>query len=482
MQLRGRIQLASVLVMFAPFAVACGDDAEGSGGSATTSSTTTTTSTGTGMGGQSPEDLVPPEPLGGDPMTACPADYAPAAPVAGDNQSFEVAGQSRRFHLIEPDASFTGPRPLFVAFNGTGETGKSFSDRAELEELAARGFVVVAPWSAGNGTLWPVWDSMHAADDPDANNPDLAFFDELVACLGAHKPIDKNRIYIGGHSAGGIMTNYVLQRRSELVAGGIVASGVFSLTSPVPPATLDDVFALVTWGGDNDEYSGGAGGVSVPSINFVEQASIASTFYDAQPNVSQANCRGNDLGHAWLPINDWFVDVLLAHPKGLAQKGSTTLPALPAGAPAACTLDPFTYTSDLVVTCPATSTVTGCAEVCQFVGDCAVENATVGPILAPQLTDLGFSGTDNTTCDGCVTHCEGVATTTPDAEVLACMLRAKNASVCGPGVDGALPVIDALNDCCDGRSDSPWCVDTCTIMLTNTATGSFLPSCEALVN
>jgi predicted esterase len=480
--MRNELLGALLLVSALPLSAGCGDDAEASGGGSTTSTTSTASGSTTGAGGQSPEDLVPPEPLGGDPAVACPAAYAASAPVAGDNQGFEVAGQSRRFYLIEPDASFTGPRPLLVGFNGTNETGKSFSDRAELEQFAARGFVVVAPWSAGNGTLWPVWDSLRAEGDPDTDNPDLALFDALVACVGAHRPIDKHRIYATGHSAGGIMTNYVMQRRSELLAGGIVASGVFSLTSPEPAAPLDDVFVIVTWGGDNDEYSGGSMGVSVPSINFVEQASIASTFYDAEPNVSQANCRGNDLGHAWLPLNDWFVDALLDHPKGLAQKGATTLPALEAGAPAACTTEPFVFTSSISVTCPPTSTVAGCAEVCQFMGDCAVENATVGPILAPQLTDLGFSGPDNTTCDGCITHCEGVATAPADAEVLGCMQDAQGASVCGPGIDGALPVIDALNACCEGRSDSPWCMDTCTILLTNSAAAGILTTCDALVN
>ena len=35
----------------------------------------------------------------------------------------------------------------------------------------------------GNGTLWPVWDSMHAegTDDPESN-PDLLLFDAVVAC------------------------------------------------------------------------------------------------------------------------------------------------------------------------------------------------------------------------------------------------------------------------------------------------------------
>lgn len=472
----------------------CGDDTSGTGGSASSGtaggdaapSSTGTDGAGGGVGGegggatQTPEELVPPEALGGDPSAACPAAYAATPLVDGLNEGFEVAGQSREVLVIEPDATFEGPRPLFVAFNGTGESGPSFSSRADLEQLAARGFVVVAPSSNGNGTLWPVWDSMHeqGTDDPE-NNADLLLFDAVVACLGAHRPIDRNRIYLGGHSAGGIMANYVLQRRSELLAGGIVASGVFSLTSPDPAQPLDDMFVVVTWGGDNDEYSGGSNGVSVPAINFVEQASIASVFYDEDPAVAQAHCRGDDLGHAWLPINDWFVDALLAHPKGIGD--AAVLPPSPAGAPATCSADRYEFVSDVVVECPEASTVEGCASFCQFAGDCAVENGTVGPILAPQLTDLGFSGDDNQDCGGCVAHCEEAATTAPDAEVLACLEEERAASICGPGIDGALPIIDALNVCCDGRDDSPWCIDACTILWTNSAARGLLTSCEPLV-
>lgn len=491
--MRRALVSSSIALLLVLAVTGCGDDTSGTGGSSssgTAGGDATSTSTGTdgaggGAGGegggatQTPEELVPPEALGGDPAAVCPGAYASSPLVDGLNEGFDVADQSREVFVIEPDPSFEGPRPLFVAFNGTGESGPSFSNRADLEQLAARGFVVVAPSSNGNGTLWPVWDSMHAegTDDPEAN-ADLVLFDAVVACTAAHRPIDKNRIYLGGHSAGGIMANYVLQRRSDVLAGGIVASGVFSLTTPEPAGTLDDMFVIVTWGGDNDEYSGGSNGVSVPAINFVEQASIASVFYDEDPAVAQAHCRGDDLGHAWLPINDWFADALLAHPKGIGD--AAVLPASPGGA-ATCSADPYLFESDVVVECPGTSAVEGCAAFCQFAGDCAVENATVGPILAPQLEGLGFSGEDNQDCGGCITHCEGAATEAADVEVLACIEGEQAASICGPGVDGALPVVDALNVCCEGRTDSPWCADACTILWTNSAVRSFIPACEPLL-
>jgi predicted esterase len=423
-------------------------------------------------------DDVPPEPLGGDPSALCPGPYAAAAPSEGLNTSFQSAGQSRSFWLILPPPSFTGPRPIFVAFNGTGENGMSFSSRAELTEFAARGFIVAAPSSNMNGTVWPIWDDMRMAGNT-GPNPDVQYFDELLACLGAHFEVDGNRIYVGGHSAGGIFTNAVLQRRSNVIAGGIVASGIFDLTSPPDLGALDPMFVIVTWGGPDDSYSGGVG-VTVPEINFVEQASISSQFYENEPNVGQAHCSitGSPSGHYWLPINDWFVDRLLEHPKGIpgSQADLTVPPSPQVGIE--CTADPFVYDSGPGISCPPASTMAGCTDACQLLADCGAANDTVGGVIGPQLNMLGFSGSDLSNCGGCVTKCDGDATPGVDEAIFSCMRG--YTSMCGPGIEGFQPAVDAINGCCDGRRDSGWCVETCRILLTNSLATSFFPTCTSL--
>ena len=172
-----------------------------------------------------PLERVPPEALAGD-AAACPRGFVPEP---GANEGFGAGGQQRPFSLWLPGGA-TGPRPLFVAFNGTGEDGDSFFERAELDDFVDRGFIVAAPDSNANGSLWPVWDAGHLPGAPAAANPDLALFDALLACLAANLEIDRHRIYVGGHSAGGGFTNHVLRSRPEVVAGGIVASGIFSYT------------------------------------------------------------------------------------------------------------------------------------------------------------------------------------------------------------------------------------------------------------
>jgi poly(3-hydroxybutyrate) depolymerase len=463
-----KLRLFFTVLLVVALGAACGDD----------DATVPADAGGSGADAAVPPwETVPSEPLGGDPGAACPGAFASGAPTAGQNTGFDAAGQTRSFWWI-PATTGDGPRPLLVGFNGTGETGQSFSERADLADFAARGFHVVAPDSAGNGTVWPVWDAMRSPGSEGDPNLDLAYFDALVACLGAHFEIDANRLYAAGHSAGGIMTNYVVRRRSEVLAGGIVASGVFSLTGPSEPMTLDDMFVLVTWGGPDDSYSGGSG-VTVPEINFVEQASLASAHYEMQENVAQANCV-EDVGHAWLDsLNGWMADVLLMHPEGVPGRADIALPPVPDGSGATCTDDAFEYTPPIVVECPDAPAST-CDIFCQFAADCVVENGTVGPALGPQVMMLGFSGADNADCTGCITECESAATTASDTEVLACFETQAGAAMCGAGIEGAVPFIDAVNACCMGRDDSPFCLSICTAILTSSVAADFFPECQAI--
>lgn len=408
--------------------------------------------------------------------SSCPAPYDTRAPAAGMNSGFTAAGQSRKFYLALPPASFTGPRPVLFAFHGTTETGTKFYNRARLADFVARGFIVVAPDAVGNGFVWPVWDGMRPSGTETEPNADVELFDRLLACTAAHHAVDRKRVYAAGHSAGGIFTNRILRSRSNVVAGGIVGSGVFDLTSNADGAPLDRTLAIVTWGGDNDTYRGTTpGGVSVPHFSFVEQASLATRYYDAQPGVGHVRCRGNDVGHAWLPLNAWFIDLLLAHPKGSST--AVTLRPLPSGARAACSTDPYTLPPLPAVTCGAAPR-TGCRESCQLFADCAVENRTLGPSLAPQLDDLGLTATS---CGTCPATCQATATTADDAEALACFARKQASAACGPGLEGAAPLFDAINECCDGREGSRWCTKMCRSLLENESADVFLPTCVGLL-
>ncbi len=404
----------------------------------------------------------------------CPAGYQDRAPRVGLNTGFTVAGQRREFYLLKPPSTFVGPRPLFVAFNGTSENGTKFVRRAKLADFAAKGFLVVAPSSAGNGSFWPIWDAMRRPGQESLPNPDLELFDTLLACTSSHFSVDTKRIFVGGHSAGGIFANKVLRARSNVVAGGIVGSGVFSLTQSGSETPLRDMFVLVTWGGDNDIYRGSTpDGTTVSEFNFVEQASLASKYYESQAKVDQVRCRGNDLGHAWLPLNAWFAAAMIGHPKG---GPAAPLPPVPSTAPVVCRSDAYVLPPLPDIAC-GTSTRAGCQATCQLMADCAAENRTVGPVMKSELATFGFAGTS---CGGCVTRCEQNATGTANASVLACFQAAQATAQCGAGIEGSFPFMGAVDKCCKGRTDSSYCVDMCRTINKNDSASAFFPVCKTI--
>lgn len=460
-------------LFLALLASACGGDDSGGGSGGSGGGGGGGNTGGMGGGSSDPLVLVPPVALAAS-AADCPAAFQ-SAPASGQHAGFDVGGQARSFYLDLPAA--TGPRPLMVAFNGTGETGKQIYDRADLQDFVAAGFIVLAPDSAGNGTLWPVWDGLRAPEDESLPNEDLKYFDQLVKCVAFHHPVDEKRIYVSGHSAGGIFTNRVLRERSSLLAGGIPASGIFDFTAPEPPPALDDVAVLVTWGGDNDAWSGSASGVTVPEFNFVEQAALASQYYEQK--VEQAHCHGKNLGHAWLSkANAWMIDYLLFHPKGLAKGSPWKFAAPDPGANFECSESAATFTNPNEVSCGTTPTAK-CQTYCQLIGDCAAENATVEPVLGPQLEALGFSGPKHTECGGCLTKCEADATAggAADAGVLDCFAKQAAGAQCGGGIPGAMPFVDATNACCPGQSASKICGTLCTAVNSNGAASALFGGC-----
>jgi len=411
----------------------------------------------------------------------CPDAFLDGGFEAGQHDGYEAAGQTRSFYLALPDAeAFPGPRPVLLALNGTGGTGNEAFDKYSGAGFIAGGYIVLAPDSHANGVVWPSWYSMVPPGEPDDNNPDLLYFDSLLDCASAHLEIDENRLYVAGHSAGGIMTNYVLQHRPDVFAGGVPASSIFDLTAPVPAVSMEPMAVVVMWGGDNDIWSGDSEqeGLSVPEIDFRDQAAIASAFYEGLEGGHQIYCKGADLGHSWVHgAGDLVRDFLTAHPKGLGHNPDWSLAEGPAVTDGACFEEAYEYDQSIVVECAASDT-DGCQAMCQLFGDCVVSNSTVAPILGPTLESIGFEGAD---CGGCLATCE--ATVGDDGDpVMDCVMAAAETAECGDGIPGALPATTAVNTCCVGQAESALCATLCeAILLVSVATAFVEEGCATWI-
>lgn len=417
-----------------------------------------------------------------DKAKVCPTSYKTTAPREGLNAGFLVESLKRTFYLRLPDSKkFPGPRPMMVYFHGTGGSALEINlyRKSWADVLIKNGFIVAGPQGELNGTMWPEWDAMRAANDKTRKNKDLLFFDTLVDCVAGHHKVDANRIYVSGLSAGGIMSNRVLRERSKLLAGGVVGSGVLEFTEPISTAPLSPLAVMVTWGGDNDEYAGSSGGKQVAKINFVQQAAMASKLYEENPGGDQIHCRGHDVGHRWLNVvEDVMVDYLLAHPLGNTKNTSWKLKPLASNIKVTCSEDAAKFVPKVTVTCKK-NTLDDCQVYCQNIADCVVENASVAPILSNEITALGFTGTNFAECSGCVKSCEADVTAggSVDTTMLACYKAEVASMTCGQGLAAAIKVADVVNKCCANQTKSKVCGRFCTTVMKNSVAASFFSAC-----
>jgi polyhydroxybutyrate depolymerase len=123
------------------------------------------------------------------------------AASAAEEQTIQVDGVERRFIV---DAGGGGPKPLIVALHGGGGSADGFWRRSGLREAALdAGFVIVFPDSDGghwnDGRLTPRGKLVSVENDKE-------FLLSLVKRLVADRVADPKRIYITGHSNGGMMS------------------------------------------------------------------------------------------------------------------------------------------------------------------------------------------------------------------------------------------------------------------------------------
>lgn len=408
--------------------------------------------------------------LGASPRDVCPSGFQTTAPGNGRHRNFRVSGvggsEMREFYVSLPNASFTGPRPLFIAFNGTGGNG-SFVRVAD--EMVNRGFIAIGPSSETYGKFYPWWDSMRTPDTAAQRNPDVEFFHQLLECATAHYEVDIERIFVGGFSAGGGFSNAILRRYSKVLAGGLVGSGVFDLTEPTPEQALDPMFVIVYFGGLRDQF-GPLNGVLPGPFPFAEQAARASQFYEADPNVAQTLC-SSDRGHSWPSgLETYFAEEFLAHPKGSALDDSVATPS--PSRTYTCSADPISVSYPNRPPACGRGSAAVCQAFCQATSDCVSRNISIGTTLRPRLEQLGMTGPD--TCGNCAEVCSNLVGN--DSNVLSCI--SSRANSCGPGLDGFLPYRDAVQECCAGREGTGVCANLCELFTTGNVLGeAFFPNC-----
>lgn len=121
----------------------------------------------------------------------------------------------------------------------------------------------------------------------------------------------------------------------------------------------------------------------------------------------------------------------------------------------------------------------GCIEVCTLVKRCIGDNAQASALLGPELTALGLEASG--AIDGCVDFCAMRSAGAENNETIGCLADANGTVPACSDLMGALTAAKAVSDCCNGRKDSTFCVDVCTVLTTREEVSGVVSSCPDLV-
>jgi polyhydroxybutyrate depolymerase len=166
----------------------------------------------TGAGGSG----VAPQPTPGCGMEPLPADT-----------SIVVSGMTGTYILDLPRGyDKNRPYPLVMSFRGANVTADAFHGYLNLQPLVAADAILVTPNCLGDA---PAWDAQR----------DLPLFDALLAHLESSYCVDQRRIFLAGHTSGGLFTNAVGCMRGDKLRGIAPLS-----TGPPPVGTCQGEFAV----------------------------------------------------------------------------------------------------------------------------------------------------------------------------------------------------------------------------------------------
>jgi poly(3-hydroxybutyrate) depolymerase len=230
----------------------------------------------------------------------CCAICATLTPAAADN--ITVNGTLRSYNVIVPK-NLGEKRPLFIFCHGYNQDANWMqnsefkNDNVSMEAVCDTAkFVMVFP----NG-INKSWDI--------SGNSDINFVKAIIEKMVTQHKIDRNRVYLGGFSMGGMFTYHAMNRIPDLIAAFVPVSG-YPMGGATANANVRPI-PILHIHGTGDETCGFSG--VQPALNVWIKHNGCPTTAQVVNNYNGFNCKMR----TWGPGNDGVYVKLLE----LAGKG-----------------------------------------------------------------------------------------------------------------------------------------------------------------
>lgn len=135
---------------------------------------------------------------------------------------------SRRSYRVHMPAASGGHRklPVLMMLHGAFETAKSTERLTGFSELADKEhFIAVYPNGIGLFGFLQHWNAGHCCGKAQKDGiDDTAFLEAVLDDVFSRFPVDKNRVYLAGHSNGGMLAYLFAAEKPERLSGLAVAA------------------------------------------------------------------------------------------------------------------------------------------------------------------------------------------------------------------------------------------------------------------
>ena len=192
-----------------------------------------------------------------------------------EERTLTYDGLVRRYLLyVPPAADGSSAVPLVFLLHGGGGSPDIYEGVTGMGEVARReGFILVYPAGTGlggrnDGLL--TWNSGYCCGYALRRNvDDVGFFRALVQALTGEFNVDPQRIFVAGHSNGGMMAYRLAAEMSDVFAAAAVVSGtiggyptpdspdLYVIPAPAHPVSILHIHGMAD---QNVRYEGGVNG------------------------------------------------------------------------------------------------------------------------------------------------------------------------------------------------------------------------------